>query len=445
MNNIALFVVGALLCALWQIPILTAAGWLTTRLLRRMGPATEHGVWAGIMVLCVTIPLLPPRSTGVRSVAVTATETHETRAVVIQARQGVWPAGPIPMPLVVMEVLVGLWALTVAFGASRLIVGLGRTRRLLAYAEPCAPNDDVHRVWHDCCVLMGLRGGHLLVSRDLSGPVTLTFDHDALVLPSGFSEQLGLEEMRAAVLHECAHMRRGDFRNNLLYQVLALPVQFHPAIWFLKQQLAATREMACDAAVVAATGNGLAYGSALLRLAQWMRSRSQAAPTHAVGIFDANVLEERIMRLRSAGPMLPRCFRLALLGLGACTLAIGVAGAMSSSVAVAPQASVRGSKPAVAPQIYTIGKGATAPQLIFQVDPQYTEAARAAKVNGNCVIAAVVDPEGIPQDVHVTKGLRSDLDANAAAAVRQYRFRPGLHEGKPVPVQLSVAVNFQIF
>lgn len=445
MNNIAPFVVSALLCAVWQIPILTAAGWLTTRLLRRMGPATEHGVWAGILVLCVTIPLLPLRSTGVRSIAIAATETHETRAVTIQARQGVWPAGPILMPLVAMEVLVGLWALTVAFRASQLIVGLVRTRRLLAYAEPCAPSDDVHRVWHDCCLLMGLRGGHLLVSRDLSGPVTLTFDDDALVLPCGFSEQLGPEEMRAAVLHECAHMRRCDFRNNLLYQVLALPVQFHPAVWFVKQQLAATREMACDAAVVAATGDGLAYGSALLRLAQWMQSRSQAAPTHAVGIFDANVLEERIMRIRSAGPMLPRRLRVTLLGFSACVVAVGVAGAMSSKVAVAPQASVSGSKAAAAPQIYTIGKGATAPQLIFQVDPQYTESARAAKVNGNCFIAAVVDPEGIPQNVHVTKGLRADLDANAVAAVKQYRFRPGLHEGRPVPVQLSVAVNFQIF
>jgi TonB family protein len=341
--------------------------------------------------------------------------------------------------------LLSLWLLTVVYGALRLTLGLVRTKRFLENAELCALDNETGRIWKECCALMGVSGAQLLVSKDLSGPVTLRFRMDAMVLRSGFSAEIAAEEMRAAMLHECAHMRRRDFRNNLLYQVIALPVLFHPAVWLIKQQLAATREMACDAAAIAATGDSFAYGSALLQLAMWMRSRTQAGAIHAVGIFDANVLEERIMRIRSSSSVLPRAVRLSLIGLSGCVVAVGVTTAMASSVAVAPQTTTLGSRASADPKVYVAGKNATAPQLVFAVDPEYSAAARAAKVNGKCVIAAVVDTLGVPQHVHVTDGLRPDLDANAIAAVKQYRFKPGLHEGRPVPVQLTVAVNFQIF
>lgn len=41
--------------------------------------------------------------------------------------------------------------------------------------------------------------------------------------------------------------------------------------------------------------------------------------------------------------------------------------------------------------------------------------------------------------------LAGSLDPKAVEAVRQYRFEPGTFDGKPVPVELNVEVNFQIF
>ena len=435
MNN---FLATAVLNAMWQIPILTAAGWLTARTLRRAGPAVEHGIWTGVLVLSLLLPLLPARHLNLQK-SKQNTSAHGVSISLLTPEQGsLHDAGLIRLPLAAVNILCGLWALTIVSGASRLAVGLVRTRRLLAKATPCAIDDDLQGVWQECCELMRVGSVGLYSSEEVCGPVTLTSDANAVVLPFGFSQEVGREELRAALLHECAHVSRRDFRNNLFYQTLALPVQFHPAIWFVKQQLAASREMACDAAVVHATGDGFAYGERLLRLATWMSSRVQASTTHAVGMFDANILEERIMRISSCKPVLASAARVALMGVSACVLTVGVASAMASGIEVVTPANG-------AQAIYTVGKDATAPQLTFQVDPQYTQAAREAKVSGECIVAAVVDAKGVPQDVHVTKGLRPDLDANAIAAVKQYRFRPGLHNGKPVQVQLSVAVNFQIF
>jgi protein TonB len=51
----------------------------------------------------------------------------------------------------------------------------------------------------------------------------------------------------------------------------------------------------------------------------------------------------------------------------------------------------------------------------------------------------------MPQNVHVLRGVGMGLDQKAVEAVRQYRFKPAIAEWKPVPVELNVQVDFQIF
>jgi periplasmic protein TonB len=57
----------------------------------------------------------------------------------------------------------------------------------------------------------------------------------------------------------------------------------------------------------------------------------------------------------------------------------------------------------------------------------------------------VVDTSGRPQSVHIVRGVGMGLDEKAMEAVRQYKFKPAMENGKPVPVELNVEVNFQIF
>jgi protein TonB len=94
-------------------------------------------------------------------------------------------------------------------------------------------------------------------------------------------------------------------------------------------------------------------------------------------------------------------------------------------------------------------------QLIFAPDPEFTDLARRKRLEGTVVVALTVDTAGKPQDVRVARSLSQDiskkykqialgLDDNAVAAVKQYRFQPAQFQGKPVPVETKVEVNFRI-
>jgi TonB family protein len=86
----------------------------------------------------------------------------------------------------------------------------------------------------------------------------------------------------------------------------------------------------------------------------------------------------------------------------------------------------------------------TPPQIIHKVQPTYTKEAAKAKLEGTVMLLVVVDQEGIPRDLRVTRPLGGGLDEKALEAVRQWRFRPGMKDGKPVAVQTYVQVNFHM-
>jgi len=92
-----------------------------------------------------------------------------------------------------------------------------------------------------------------------------------------------------------------------------------------------------------------------------------------------------------------------------------------------------------------VGGGVSAPQLVSKVEPEFSEEARHAKFMGTVTVNLIVDAEGRPQNVHVIRGVGMGLDQKALEAVRQYRFKPALENGRPVPVQVNVEVQFSIF
>jgi len=85
--------------------------------------------------------------------------------------------------------------------------------------------------------------------------------------------------------------------------------------------------------------------------------------------------------------------------------------------------------------------------LIKSVDAEYTDAARRAKLRGTCVISLIVDAEGNPQQLYVAQSTADKgLDDNAIKAVKQYKFKPGMKDGKtPVAVRVNVEVNFWLY
>jgi periplasmic protein TonB len=92
-----------------------------------------------------------------------------------------------------------------------------------------------------------------------------------------------------------------------------------------------------------------------------------------------------------------------------------------------------------------IGGGVSAPVVIYQVDPEFSEEARKAKFMGVVTVNLWVDEKGNPTHVRVLRGVGMGLDEKAMDAVKQYKFKPAMEGGKPVLVELNIEVNFQIF
>jgi len=92
-----------------------------------------------------------------------------------------------------------------------------------------------------------------------------------------------------------------------------------------------------------------------------------------------------------------------------------------------------------------VGGAVSAPVLISHIEPEFSEEARKAKFPGVVTVSLIVDTEGLPQNVHVIRGVGMGLDEKALDAVRQYRFKPARENGHPVPVQVNVEVQFSIF
>ena len=92
-----------------------------------------------------------------------------------------------------------------------------------------------------------------------------------------------------------------------------------------------------------------------------------------------------------------------------------------------------------------VGGGVSAPVVLFAPEPEFSDEARKAKVSGNVLVYLQVDEQGRPTHVRVVRGIGMGLDEKAIAAVRQYKFKPAMENGRAVAVEMDVDVTFNIY
>lgn len=95
--------------------------------------------------------------------------------------------------------------------------------------------------------------------------------------------------------------------------------------------------------------------------------------------------------------------------------------------------------------VFPIGAGFTAPLLLAKINPDYTEDARAAKIEGTVVLYLEVGPDGSAHNIKVQRGLGYGLDERAIEAAQKWRFQPGTKDGQPITFAAKVEVNFRLF
>ncbi len=202
------------------------------------------------------------------------------------------------VPEAVILGLLVLFGVAVAYFAVRLCWRVGRVVRLRRSAEPVVLGEDLEQAWGRCRRAFGVEGARILRSRHVAGPVTAGFWKPVVMVPDGFLDGCREGDFVAAMAHECAHIRRGDFGKNLLYEMAGVVIGYHPVTWFVKARLAQTREMICDEMASETVLDAYSYAASLLRLAEKLTGGERVAASPAMGIFDADALERRIRRMK---------------------------------------------------------------------------------------------------------------------------------------------------
>ena len=99
-----------------------------------------------------------------------------------------------------------------------------------------------------------------------------------------------------------------------------------------------------------------------------------------------------------------------------------------------------------APPVYAPGNGVSLPVLVSKVNPDYTQEAKDARIEGTVVLACVVDSDGRVSEATVSRSLDPifGLDQQAVNALKAWRFKPGEKDGKPVAVRVVVEMAFTL-
>ena len=179
---------------------------------------------------------------------------------------------------------------------------------------------------------LGTKLPQLRESADVRSPVIVGVMHPVLLLPEDFANH-SQNEVQAAMFHELAHVRRHDYLGNLLCQLAALPMAWHPLTYGVLQRIRRTREMICDDIAARAMQSEIGYAKCLLAMAgRTLRQHDFADAAQAIGLFGDNVLEERIMRLMQEKTTMTMQARLARIASGAIAMMLAIAMAVSFHV-----------------------------------------------------------------------------------------------------------------
>ncbi len=203
---------------------------------------------------------------------------------------GSWTLSPSDLQRLLSMVVV-FWTLGVLAFVIRLLGGWRFVVRLRSTSHPASID------WQQTLEWVATRVGvtqrtRLLVSSVVDVPTVLGWLRPTILIPVEFLTGLSFEHITALLAHEMAHIRRYDYVANFLQGIIESILFYHPAVWWVSQQIRAERELCCDDLAVAITGDAFIYAKALAEL----ESRQSQRLTLTLAA-NGGVLLNRIRRL----------------------------------------------------------------------------------------------------------------------------------------------------
>lgn len=181
-----------------------------------------------------------------------------------------------------------VWMLGIFLSAGRLVVGytwLSVVKRSVVEI----PNGLAIRS-RELAKRIGLPAAEVFCSKRIGQAAAVGFYRPMVLIPASWLTSLPTDVLEAVIAHELAHLRRFDLWINLIQRVIEVTFFFHPAIWWLSNQVRLEREICCDELAIVATGKRCDYAIALETVGRLnVASPSTLAPSFT-GVNQMNLL-----------------------------------------------------------------------------------------------------------------------------------------------------------
>jgi HEAT repeat protein len=300
--------------------LVIGAAAIASLLLRRAAAATRSAVWSVAFVALLLLPLgsivlprwtlspvAPPMSPPVPAVAnVVSSERSiamppDAGHAVEQDWQALAPlAGSPERPRPWMFAALALWVAGVLVGATRLAGATLSVRALSRTAFPAAPDDVATRLCAQLALALGVtRTIDLRYSSELGVPVNWGLLRPVIVLPV-IAQEWTEQWLRAALLHELAHVRRRDYASHLVARLARIVYWVNPLAWAAERLAAVEQDRACDDEVLRFGTGPVDYAQQLVDLARGYLEGG-SAPRGALAMAQRTTLGTRMRAILAAG------------------------------------------------------------------------------------------------------------------------------------------------
>jgi beta-lactamase regulating signal transducer with metallopeptidase domain/HEAT repeat protein len=305
--RISEFIVNYVLNSAWQIAVIFAVALLASWLLRN-GPARyRHCLWIVALIASLVVPSLtttrfvPGFVSGFEAIVpLPAVQTSATQSlsdlddltfnhIAPSRRQTVklWPRDIL--------LLTCIYALFIGARGIRLVRFWRRQRKLRQSVTEIGLPPEIETAALRAHSLLKTDAVAIGLSKQARVPATIGTLRPLIVLPDAFCAGADEARLLSVIGHELAHVKRRDFFSNLICELVALPISFHPLVFLIKRQIDRARELACDELVTSHVLAPNLYARSLLWAADM--SREYASEAFVLSIFDGRILEERIVRV----------------------------------------------------------------------------------------------------------------------------------------------------
>jgi beta-lactamase regulating signal transducer with metallopeptidase domain len=241
-----------LISSIWQGLLLTAFAWAALKLAPGLRASTRFTLW---FITFLAVALLPCFALGRAWFGV------DSPAVTDLQQSGI----ALHVNIAWAFVLEAVWAAASLFSLVRLLSSVLQMRAVLRNSVVVS---DLPEEIESALARDGKRSVAVRISDAVDAPSVIGFFRPAVVIPRSLWSELAPADLRQIILHEMAHLDRGDDWTNLLQKLLRALCPLNPALVWAERHLCREREHACDDAVLDAAGNARAYATCLTKLAE---------------------------------------------------------------------------------------------------------------------------------------------------------------------------------